>query len=82
MALKALPAMMHCHKIGVFEGHAHPNSTKNNITCLGGYRPSIRCLGAEQKVSCGVLGGHFRRRQPWLAMVVMVVGGVRHIDLL
>jgi hypothetical protein len=40
--------------------------------CLGGYRPSIRCVGAERKVSCGALGGHFRRRRLWSAMVVMV----------
>ncbi len=39
MALKALPAMMHRHKIGVFEGHAHPNSPKNYIRLLGGLLP-------------------------------------------
>ncbi len=48
------------------------NSPKNYTCLLGGYHPSIRCVGAEQKVSCGALGGHFCRRRLWLAMVVMV----------
>jgi hypothetical protein len=40
--------------------------------CLGGCCPSIRLADAERKVSCGALGGHYRRRRPWLAMVVLV----------
>jgi hypothetical protein len=49
------------------------NSPKSYIRLLGqGYHPSIQRVGAEQKVSCGVLGGHFRRRRLWSAMVVMV----------
>ncbi len=35
----------------------------------GGY------ISAGRKASCGALGGHFRWRQPWLAMVVLVVVG-------
>ncbi len=47
--------------------------------CLGGYRPSIQCIGVERKASCGALGGHFRQRRLWLAMVVLVdVGRWRH----
>jgi hypothetical protein len=47
--------------------------------CWGGYCSSIRRVGAEGKVSCGALGGHFRRWRLWLAMVVMVdVGRWRH----
>ena len=49
-----------------------PTAQKIMSACLGGYHPSIRRVSAEQKVSCGVLGGHFRQRRPWLAMVVMV----------
>jgi hypothetical protein len=62
-----------------------PTAPKVISACSGGYPPSIRHAGAERKVSCGALGGHFRQRRLWLAMVVMVmlaVGGVRHIDQL
>ncbi len=48
------------------------NSPKNISACLGGYRPSISRVGAERKASCRALGGHFRRRRLWLAMVVLV----------
>jgi hypothetical protein len=48
------------------------NSPKNYIRLLGGYRPTIRRIGAERKASCGALGGHFRRRGLWSAMVVLV----------
>jgi hypothetical protein len=47
------------------------NSPKSYIRFSGGYHPSIQCVGVEQKVSCGALGGHFRQRRLWLAMVVM-----------
>ncbi len=57
-----------------------PTAPKIISACSGGYCPSIRRVGAERKITCGVLGGHFRRRRPWSAMVVMVVGGVRQID--
>jgi hypothetical protein len=57
-----------------------PTAPKIIPACLGGYCPSIQRVGVEQKITCGALGGHFRRRRPWLAMVVMVVGGVRQID--
>jgi hypothetical protein len=59
-------------KLECFEGQALPNSSKNYIRLLGGYRPSIQRVGAEQKVSRGALGGYFRRRGLWSAMVVMV----------
>ena len=59
-----------------------PTAPKIISACSGGYRPSIQRVGAERKVSCGGLGVHFRRRRPWSAMVVMVVGGVRQINLL
>ncbi len=48
------------------------NSPKVISACSGGYHPSIWYVGAEQKVLCGVLGGHFCRRRLWSAMVVMV----------
>jgi hypothetical protein len=59
-----------------------PTAPQIISACSGGYHPSIQCVGAERKVSWGGLGGHFRQRRPWLAMVVMVVGGVRQIHLL
>ncbi len=49
-----------------------PTAPKITSACSGGYPPSIRRVGTEQKVTCGALGGHFRRRQLWLDMVVMV----------
>jgi hypothetical protein len=49
-----------------------PTAPKVISACSGGYPPSIQCAGAERMVSCGVLGGHFRQRRLWLAMVVMV----------
>jgi hypothetical protein len=49
-----------------------PTAPISISACLGGYRPSIQCVGAEGKVSCGALGGHFHRRRLWSAMVVMV----------
>ncbi len=48
------------------------NSPKKYICLLGGYHPSIQCIGAEPKASCGALGGHFRRQRLWLAMIVLV----------
>ncbi len=59
-----------------------PTAPKIISACLGGYCSSIQHVGVEQKVLCGALGGHFCRQQPWLAMVVMIVGGIRQIDLL
>jgi hypothetical protein len=59
-----------------------PTAPKIISACSGGYRPSIWRVSVERKVSCGGLGGHFCRRGPWSAMVVMVVGGVRQINLL
>jgi hypothetical protein len=40
--------------------------------CLGGCRPSIQHLGAERNASYGALGGHFHRRRPGSAMIVLV----------
>jgi hypothetical protein len=68
-----VPAMMNCHNIGVFWGPYTPSTASKIISaCSGGYPPSIRHVGAKHKVSCGVLGGHFRQQRPWLAMVVLV----------
>ena len=66
-----------------FEGHAHPNSPKNYIRLLGGLSPihSTRRRGAK-----GLVWGARGPFLPAAAMVgygvVMVVGGVRQIDLL
>ncbi len=49
-----------------------PTAPKIIPACSGGYRPSIRRVGTERKVSCGALGGHFRRQRLWSAMVVIV----------
>jgi hypothetical protein len=48
------------------------NSPKSYICLLGGLLPIHLCVSAEQKVLCGVLGGHFRQRRLCSAMVVMV----------
>ncbi len=68
-----VPAMMNHHTIGVFWGPYTPLAAPQIISaCSGGCHPSIQRVGAERKASCGALGGHFRRRQLWLAMVVLV----------
>ncbi len=68
-----VPAMMHCHNIIVFWGPYTPSTTPKIISaCSGGFQLSIRRIGLERKASCGTLGGHFHRRQPWSAMVVLV----------
>jgi hypothetical protein len=51
------------------------NNPKIISACLGGFCLSIRGVSAERKASCGELGGHFCRWQPWSAMVVLVVVG-------
>jgi hypothetical protein len=57
----------------------NPTAPKVISACSGGYCLSIQRAGVEQKVLCGALGGHFRQRRLWLAMVVMVdVGRWRH----
>jgi hypothetical protein len=48
------------------------NSPKNYIHLLGGLSISI---GVEHKALCGALRGHFCRRRPWSAMIVLVVVG-------
>ncbi len=59
----------------------HPfNSPPQISTRSGGCRPSILCIGLEHKASCGALGGHFRQRRPWLAMIVLVVVGTPVYD--
>ncbi len=50
------------------------NTPKNKINCSWGCHLSIQHVRAERKALCGALGGHFCRRQPWSAMVVLVVG--------
>ncbi len=68
-----VPAMMHCHNIGVFWGPYTPSTAPKIISaCSGGCWPSIRWIGLERKASCGALGGHSYRRRPWSAMVVLV----------
>ncbi len=57
-----------------FWGPYTPSTAPKIIsTCSGGFQPSIQCIGLERKASCGALGGHFRRRRPWSAMVVLVL---------
>ncbi len=59
--------------IGLFWGPYTPSTASKIIsTCLGGCCPFIRCVGAEQKASCGALGGHICWQWPRLAMVVLV----------
>ncbi len=43
-------------------------STPQEITSAssGGCKLFIWSVGTERKASCGVLGGHFRQRWPWL----------------
>ncbi len=47
------------------------DSRKSYICLLGGCRLSIQCIGTKRKASFGALGGHFCRRLPWPAMVVL-----------
>jgi hypothetical protein len=54
----------------------HPLNLRKIITaCLGGLPPSRDDDGAGHTALCGVQGGHFRRRRPWLVMVEMVIVG-------
>ncbi len=55
-----------------FEGHTHPQQPPKLYPCSGGCQLSIWRIGLERKASCGTLGGHFRRRRPWSAMVVLI----------
>jgi hypothetical protein len=49
------------------EGHTHPQPPpKIHLLAGGGCNLFIRSISAERKASCGALGGHFCRRQPWL----------------
>ena len=50
-----------------------PNPGKKRIHLLGGLS-SIRHIDVGQKASCGVLEGHFCRRQPWLWWLLLAVG--------
>jgi hypothetical protein len=47
------------------------NSPQNYICLFGGLSPIHLSVGMEPKALCGALGGHFRRRRPWSAMVVL-----------
>jgi hypothetical protein len=82
MALKALLCFGNDASLqnrSVLRAMHTPTAPKVISACSGGYPPSIQRAGAERKVSCGALGGHFHQRQLWLAMVVMVdVGHWRH----
>jgi hypothetical protein len=53
--------------------HTTPQPLQNCIRLLGGHRRSSEDDGTGRNASCGALGGHFRRRRLWSAMVVMVV---------
>ena len=66
--------MMHHRNIGVWMRAIHPlNPLKIVSACSGGHHPSSEDDGAGRNASCGALGGHFRQRRLWSAMVVMVV---------
>ncbi len=55
-----VPAMVNHHNIGVFWGPYTLSTVPKIIpACLGGCRPSIWCISAEHKASCGALGGRF-----------------------
>ncbi len=60
-------AIHHCWNKGALLGPYTP-STPQKITSAssGGCKLSIRSIGLERKASCGALGGHFCRQQPWL----------------
>jgi hypothetical protein len=67
MALKALPAMMHCNKkLECFEDHAHPNSPKNYIRLLGGLLP------IHLTRRCGAKGLVWGARGPFPPAAAMV----------
>ncbi len=78
MALKAL----HCSGNDALPQHwtvlraIHTlNSPQNYIRLLGRLSPIHLTLWPDPKASCGALGGHFHRRRPWSAMVVLVDAG-------
>jgi hypothetical protein len=48
------------------EGHTLPILVKSLSACSGGCPLLIRCIGVEQKASCGVLEGQFCQQRPWL----------------
>ncbi len=61
-------------KNGVFWGPYTPTTPPKTIsTYSGGCRLSIWHVRVGRNASCGALGGHFCRRRPWSAMVVLVV---------
>ncbi len=69
MALKTLQCCgnVHCQNKGALWGPCTYSTTQKKISaCLGGCHPSIQSVSAERKASCGVLGGHFCWRWPWL----------------
>ncbi len=72
-----VPAMIHCHNIGVFWGSYTPSTAQKIIpTCLGGCPLSIICICVERKASCGALGGHLAgnsRGQQWLCWSLLAV---------
>jgi len=59
---------LHHSNIGVFWGphHAPLNTPKIVSACSEGCRLSIWRVVTWRNASCGVFGGHFRRRRPWL----------------
>ena len=76
MALKGsfVPAMMHFHKIGVFEGHTHHQQPPKlyPLPWEVVFHQFNALARSASLASCGALGGHFCWQRPWLAMVVLV----------
>jgi hypothetical protein len=59
--------MHHRQNKGALWGPYTPSTPPQNTSaCSEGCCPSIQSVGVERKASCGVLGGHFCWRRPWL----------------
>ncbi len=74
-----VPAMIHCHIIGVFWGPCTPSTPQRIVSSCSASLPlPSRDVRAERKASYGVLGGHFCMQQPWwlwLCWSLLAVGG-------
>ncbi len=67
MALKTLRCCGDSSLPERFEGYTHPQPPqKITSASSGGCKLFIRSVSTECKASCGVLGGHFHWRRPWL----------------
>jgi len=57
----------------------HPHNTPNIISaCSGDCCPSIWRVRMRRNTSCGALGGHFRRRRPWLWQCFVACRSMNH----